>query len=123
MSTLNTARQGLVAILQAVPTWTVYGYVPERINAPAAIVSPDDPYVTSDGPFGTVTVRWTVTLVADVATNEVVTEDLDALVEDALVALANGGVHVTTVDEPYVFQSTENLHLATDLHCTTTVTL
>lgn len=123
MSKLNDARQAVGAHLTPLGDWTVYTYVPERITAPAAIVSPGDPFLDSDGvPFGSFTARWRVTLVADVATNEVVTEQLDSMIEDALIELSNAGLAVESVSEPYVFQSNENMHLAADMAASEAIT-
>lgn len=124
MSALAEARDALVEALNGLSGATVYGYVPEAIAAPAAVVQPSDPYLASgeEGvPFGWYRIRHKVTLVADVATNEVVTDALDAMIEGAVTELLVAGLAVETVSEPYVFQANENLHLAADLSVSNTI--
>lgn len=124
MSALQDVREAVCALLEGVQAWTVYNHVPERLSAPAAVLTPGDPYLTTEGqPFGGFAARWTITLVADVATNDVATEQLDTMIEDAIVALVNGGVHAETVGEPFVFVANDQMHLAADLAATTTITL
>lgn len=116
MSTLQDLRNDLKATLAPLAGANIYTFVPEAPEAPAAIVTPVDPYLDStDQPFGSFLVRYRITLVAAVATNEVVTESLDNMIEETVVALANGGYHFIAVGEPYVFQTNDNLHLAADL--------
>lgn len=102
-----------------------YGFVPEVIGAPAAVVAPADPYLEGgEGvPFGSFRIRYKVTLVADVGDNQRVTASLDALIEDAAVVLANAGWDVESVAEPYVYQANSNMHLATDLVVSNLITL
>lgn len=124
MSALTGARDALVDALNGLSGATVYGHVPEAIAAPAAVVQPGDPYLASgeEGvPFGWYRIRHKVTLVADVATNEVVTDALDAMIEGAVTELLVAGLAVETVSEPYVFQANENLHLAADLSVSNTI--
>ena len=124
MNPLEAARDAIAALLTGVGGLYVYTFIPEGLHAPAAVVAPADPYLTGDGqPFGTFAVRYQVALVADVADNQVVTAQLDQLIVDAVVALANGGWHVEQVGEPYASRVNENMHLACDLTITNTITL
>lgn len=93
----------------------VYPFVPEAIQAPAVVVQPADPYLSDEGqPFGFYLVRFTVSLVAEVATNQVVTEALDQMVYQTVVALADSWA-IDQVGEPYAFRANENMHLAADI--------
>ena len=93
----------------------VYAYVPEVIGAPAIVIQPGDPYLSSEGePYGLYRVRFRLMLVADVAVNEVATKALDNLICDAIEALS-GDFAVEQVEEPYAFRTNEDMHLAADL--------
>ena len=109
---LAALRALLVADLDAVTDGVqAVAFIPEALAAPAWIVRPATPWVTTDSePFRSVLVRWTVTAVVDVATNEKATADLDALVAAAVSAL-----NVVEVSDPYVYASNTALHLAADL--------
>lgn len=99
---------------------TVHRYVPESVSAPAVVIEPGDPYLSSEQaetPFGQYHARWDLIAVAQVATNETATDELDDLI-GAIVAGLAGAYVVERVSQPYVYQSNTALHLAADLTVT-----
>lgn len=120
MSVLGDLRIELAEALSSVDA-IVYTHLPEVINAPALVITPGSPYVTSEGqPFGHYRANFSVVAVADVSTNEVTTEALDALVGSMASALAVESIPVSEVGEPYAFQSSTAFHLAADVAVTLT---
>lgn len=115
MSALGDLRGELASALASTDA-LVYTFLPEVLNAPALAILPGSPYVTTEGqPFGHHAANFTVVVVADVSTNEVVTAALDDLIGQAVVALHAAGLSATEAGEPYAFQSNTALHLASDL--------
>lgn len=122
MNPLQTAREDICAALGTIDGLYVYGFIPEGLHAPAAVVAPADPYLTGDGqPFGSFLARFQVAIIAEVADNDVITAQLDQLIVDAVAALVNAEWFVEQVGEPYAARINENLHLAADLTITTAI--
>lgn len=116
MSTLNELRSEAVAALEDLEGVQTYGYLPEAVAAPALVLVPGSPYVSTDGePFRHYKVRLTFLAVADVAPNEEATKALDELLTKTVLALSAAGFLVEEIAEPYAFQSNTAIHLAAEL--------
>lgn len=119
MSKLSATRgylaEALAGVSAGVPDVQVFSYVPESIPAPALVIQPGSPYLTSEGePFGHYRVRYAVTVVAEVATNETTTGQLDDLISECIERIS-GAFQVEEVREPFVYMSNSVAHLAADL--------
>ncbi|GAA4627272.1 hypothetical protein [Cellulomonas oligotrophica] len=67
----------------------VHDVLPERFTPPALLLQPDDPWITTEGrPTGIGDVAFDVVLIAGRATSTVQVEELEALLEQAIDALA-----------------------------------
>lgn len=97
-------------------------HMPDVIAAPAAIVLPGSPYITSgEQPFGFFEVRHTVVVIAGVAPNADATSELDYLIARIVPFLTSADFSVEQVAEPYAFTSGTAVHLAADITITSTV--
>jgi hypothetical protein len=113
MSALTAARAELAAQLaEAVGSAVkVYPYVPEMLTGPALVIQPGNPYLTTDEEvFGIWRLNFIVTAVAEVATNQTTTEQLDGIISDLLELDC-----VEEVGEPYAYVSNTAVHLAADI--------
>lgn len=101
----------------------VYTFIPENVHAPAVLISPADPYVTTEGePFGHYRAAYTLTVIGTPGTNEKTTAALDELIVAVIDAVA-GEFAVGSVAQPVAYQANNVLHLAADLtvSCSTTL--
>lgn len=119
MSKLTATRgylaEALAGVSAGVAGVQVFTYVPESIPAPALVIQPGSPYLTSEGePFGHYRVRFVVTVVAEVATNATTTAQLDDLISECIERMS-GAFQVEEVREPFVYMSNTVSHLAADL--------
>ena len=90
--TLTAQRAALKADLEAIASIqadvTVYGYVPESINAPAIIIQPGDPYLTDEGQtYGTYKVNRLLSIIAENDTNDKATDELERIAEAVIAEL------------------------------------
>ncbi len=84
---LSTARAELATQIRAGGV-SVFDHIPERVVPPVAIIEPGSPYIEVPGDvFCDMAVRFTVTLFASSAANEVATQALDQLICDVLAAV------------------------------------
>jgi hypothetical protein len=90
-------------------------YVPERLNAPSAFITPGSPWVSDAGEFGYVRVSLTVDLVVATASNEVITSRLNQLTEDAIVAVLNDRWFFESASAPYALDANNAQYLAVSL--------
>jgi hypothetical protein len=98
MSTLGDLRNGVATLLAEQTDKDAYAYVPARFQPPGFIVTNGDPYVEPGETFGGNLVRLDVNYVTSASkANAVMTEDADALLEDAITALVNDDWTVETV--------------------------
>ena len=125
MTTIAETRQYLADLVAtaAGPAWTGTPYIPGAITAPAVLVTPASPYVESGITYGSYNLRTVVSLAVRPGSNDTVTEELDAAIEDAVVALVNAGVLVESVSQPYGLGSSNAEFLAVDITTTTPITL
>lgn len=82
---------------------TVYDTVPEKINAPCAIIRPADEYVAAPETFGGVgVVQLEVILVAKAGRNNLVSNELDDLVDAVLAEFVGSEIWDSpTVEAPF----------------------
>lgn len=93
-------------------------FIPERVTPPVAIISAADPYVVETGTtFNSFLVRLEVTLVAGTATNAVATENLDGLIEEAIICLGGWTVEVS---QPFMLSANNANYLSARLTITNT---
>jgi len=89
--------------------------LPNRITPPVAVVQAGSPFMESGGSFGEFKTRWEITLVTPTGANEVATEKLYTLLEDAIVSLVNSKYSVETVSKPYALEANNAQYVALDL--------
>ncbi len=94
MSVLGTKREAIATTLAADLGVAGFNYIPGRIVPPCIMVAQGSPYVESGDVYGTFKTRFSVDLVSPTAPNDVTTEALDTLIEDALVSLVNQGINI-----------------------------
>ena len=113
MTTLKALRGDLSEVLTA-GGLRVQTHLPERLVPPLAIIGAGSPYVESGDTFGTFAVRHTVFLIAARAANETATEELDALVMNAVDAVMDAtGWGVERVDQPSMVEANGAHYLGT----------
>lgn len=117
---LHQLRADLLAALDHIEGLTGYDHVPARVTLPAAIITAGLPYLAAGDTYGSYEVRHTVSLVTPQGANQAITQALDDLIEDAVVALADQGHAVPEVGPGYVYESNNGQYLAVDLTVTTT---
>lgn len=102
MATLTEFRR-LVADAITAAGLPAYRNTPERLNLPAALVLPDQPYVTPEGATGCGAwgIRARVVVVGAAGTNDVAADALDGHIETVLGVLDGfDNVTVSAVNEP-----------------------
>jgi hypothetical protein len=123
MSSLGDLRDTIAAQLETDTTVQALGYIPSRIVPPLYLVSSGSPYVESGDTYGSFKVRMNVDVVSATAANDVSTEALDTLVEDALVSLVNSGIGIENVQQPYQLDTNNAQYLATTIVVNKTISL
>lgn len=122
MSEINDAKVQFKSDLTTAGL-NVLEYVPERITPPIVIVNAASPYVTT-AEFGEYTLGIELVLVASTATNKKATENLDQLIEDALLAIEPlTYVRLTSVNQPYNLQTNNAEYLSTNIYLQLAITL
>lgn len=127
VTTLEQLRRDTAARLTTAGV-PAYGHVPERLTPPAAIVLPDQPYVSGDEAdeltmCGTFRVRLRVALLGARGTNELAADQLDELVVKAVTELDAGGFSRLTVAEPAELELNGATYLGTVISLETLTTL
>lgn len=118
-NTLTIARGELKDLLVDAGL-TAVNYLPERPQPPMVIVTPGQPYLRRGEQFGTHVIGLTVLLLANKATNEVMTEELDDMIAAVTVAVFTAkGFNLKQVDPPSQFQVGNAQYLG----CTADVTV
>ena len=116
MTTLSEARDEIRAVLQSADVEIpAYSYQPDRGYPPFAIVVPGSPYIEGRVTFATLLTRWTIQLVAPFGSSEVVTEQLDSMLDAAFAAFLEAGIEVESVDEPDAVSFNGSDYLATNM--------
>ena len=100
---------------------TTYEFVPSRINAPCFIISAGSPYISQGQTFTDFTLRFEVLALSGVATNEVETDKLDALLTNAIDALDTW--FVDEVEQPQQFEINGVAYLGARINISTDKTL
>lgn len=115
---ITEARADVKAAVAAIQGVQVFDYIPERLQAPAAIVMPGSPYVVPGKVLGEFSVTLVIRVYTDRGTNEVVTKALDDLIVNVCNSLVDFGVIV--VAEPGVDPDYDKRFLATEITINTT---
>jgi len=123
MSDLGLLRQDIAEQLTVDTTVPAYDYIPARIVPPIYLVSSGSPYVESGDTYGSFKVRMNIDIVSATAANDVTTEALDTMIEDALVSLVNMGVGIENVQQPYQLDTGNAQYLSTTVSVTKTISL
>ncbi len=97
-------------------------YIPPRITPPLAIISPDNTYVTQGDTFATFEVGLNITLVAQSASNEKASEDLDELIVTAIGAIP-AMWRIDSVEQPFALSANNAEYIATRMALTTQITI
>lgn len=100
MGALTDARKDIADVLNDVGV-TTYHYIPSRLTPSTAVVSAGSPYLTSGKAFGSFEVRWVVSVITSVGANDLSSDNLDNLVENTVIALANSDYLIEQVSQPY----------------------
>jgi hypothetical protein len=112
MTAIATARISLANTIADGCDIPCSPFIPPRLTTPSGFVSPASPWLADSGEFGYVRVNFQVDLVVATATNEVITEALDTLAEDALVSLINDRWFVDSISAPYSLEANNASYLA-----------
>lgn len=116
---ITQARKDVAAALAGIEGLQVFEFIPQKMSAPAAVVTPGGPYVVPGQVFGEFQIAIQVRLFAKSGTNQVITEGLDALIVSVCSALHEFGV--VQVDRPGIdAESYDTAHLVTDITINTT---
>jgi hypothetical protein len=96
--------------------------VPERITPPIIVIRATDPYLKSNSIGNEFILGLELVLIAQTATNAVMSESLDALIQDTINALPNFA-SMLGVGEPYLLESNAGIYLAANLRTDVRITL
>lgn len=113
MNTLTETRRTLAAVLDAAGIAS-YDHAPERLEVPCALVTPAEDWVSGGDTFGSFTCSYNVTVVADKGDNDTMSDDLDALVAEVLIAFSGleAGWGASGVAGPAALQYNNATYLA-----------
>lgn len=116
---ITEARSDIKTELENIEGLQVFDYVPSAMTAPAAVVTPGEPYVIPGRVMGEYAIALNVRLFAKTGTNEVVTNGLDDLIVSVCEALQGYGVR--SVSRPGVDRESYDMpYLVTDIAINTT---
>lgn len=110
MSEVGAAKAELALTLQAADL-DVYSYIPARVTPPVIVIRSGSPYITPSSVGQEYLVNLELQVIAGTADNESSSDDLDDLIEAALLALpADAGLK--DVSAPYTLVANGNDYLA-----------
>lgn len=122
MGWLSDARTAVKDLLTAETDGVnVWDYNPERVIAPAIAVTYGTPLATEGLTFADLLVRFEVTVIPRIGTNQSSTDALDALIETSVVALLEADYGIEQVGQPYMLQANNAQYLAVDITVTVQV--
>ena len=122
MSALTDAKNAIKSILTPLVPNT-YTYVNARPVPPCVTIYADSPYLSQGVTFGTFTLGLNLQVMAPTKANDVITEELDTLIDDIVVALVNSGYGVDQVSAPFVVEANNAQYAAVDISISTNVSL
>ena len=110
MSEVGAAKAELALTLQG-EGLDVYSYIPARVTPPVIIIRPASQYITPASVGRGYTANLELQVIAGTADNESTSDDLDDLIEEAILALpADAGLK--DVSAPYTLVANGNDYLA-----------
>jgi hypothetical protein len=123
MSTLGDVRDTIAEDLATDTGLQALGYVPGRIVPPLYVVTSGSPYLESGDTYGTFKAHFNVDVISATAANDVSTEQLDNMIEDALVSLVNSGIGIENVQQPFQLDTNNAQYLSTTITVNKTISL
>jgi hypothetical protein len=115
MAALTDLRADLATAIESVAQVSAFGFLPERIVPPVAVISPASPYLSIDidgGVYGEHLVNFRVDIVSSTQANSMRTEAIDELIEMVYAGLIAEGWLVGQVTQPYGMQANNATYLA-----------
>lgn len=104
MTSLSQSRNELMGVLSTLGV-PVIPHLPDRFTPPIAILVQGSPYVEAGPTFGTSTIRFTLVIIAGQGQNEIVTKELDALIERTLIEVTDSEQYfVETIHQPALYK-------------------
>ena len=103
MGALVVARKAIADKLSEVGL-NAHPSLPDYINTPMVLVTAGSPYVVPSDYYGNHKVAWNLIFLYESQSYEVVTDELDNMIETAILTLADEGYAVQSVNEPYTFE-------------------
>lgn len=101
--------------------WNSWDYSPEKIVAPAIALTYGSPLLEDGTTFADYQIRFVLTLIPDVGTNEAVTDALDKFIETSVTRLLDAGYGIEQVGQPYMLDANNARYFAVDLSVLTDV--
>lgn len=99
-------------------TGEVHTFMPERLVPPAALILFGNPMLEDGETFGDQILRFNLVLVLQTGTNETMTTDLIATVEDVVFGLIEDDYTVENVGQPYTLAANNANYLAVNVSAT-----
>jgi hypothetical protein len=121
MSAITDAKDAIKAVLS--PIITTYTYIEARPIPPCVTITAGSPYLQEDITFGSYRLNFSLELTMQTGANDRVTEELDAYIDDIVVALVNAGYGVANVSQPYAMEANNTQYLSVSILCSTVVKL
>jgi hypothetical protein len=123
VSILGNLRADIADVLVTETDYPASSFIPGRIVPPLYLVSAGSPYVEAGNTYGTFKVRLNIDVISATAANDVSTDALDLMVEDALVTLVNAGCGIENVQQPFQLDTNNAQYLSTTITVNKTVNL
>lgn len=100
----------------------VSDFVPERIVPPIIVIKASDPYLKRHSVSSEFIMGLELVLIANPATNAVMSEALDSAIQDTIKALPHYAT-MLSVGEPYLFESNAGIYLAANIRTDVRITI
>jgi hypothetical protein len=100
----------------------VSDFVPERIVPPILIIKAADPYLKPNSVGSEYIMGLELVLIASAATNAVMSEALDAFIQNTIHALPPYAT-MMSVGEPYLYESNAGIYLAANIRTDVRITI
>jgi hypothetical protein len=96
--------------------------IPERVTPPIIVIKASEPYLKPHSIGSEYILGLELVLIAQTATNAVMSENLDALIQDTINALPNYAT-IISVGEPYLYESNAGIYLAANVRTDVRITI